>query len=204
MKLSLLIHIKGPESKNVGLYVCDSDQYTPPNSWWRIGFVQDIKFELSVDDYIPKINAGFSGFHYEEMEDPILEEGIVLFFSDFINIGSRPKVPTMQNVIIYEAQPMPEEKVMHYQKLKEQYYDVEPPLNEILKALGCVQKVKFETSVETMKAKLEITGIKSSAFTIQSDWVGNLPDWVTIHLKDLDNLKEIGTDGVIDRVKDNE
>jgi len=172
---SLVLSIKGPYAKDVGIYLTDVKNISDTdNRWWSIGQVQDLRFEVSTES-LPILSMSFLGFRINEIRKPEFEDGLIIFVRNYID-----SVPSMNDTIILKNDS-----------------------GKNPKALGCVQHFLLETSVNSSENNVEITGIDSRFFDHRlmkdvRDWMREMPSWVTVHKKNIDFLQEVGTDGVID------
>lgn len=208
MKYSLVIHANGPESKDVGIYLTDIDStFSIAKNWWRVGLVQSLSLDCKVGD-IPKLSCDFAGVSVEKTEYPDFSTGLIVFISNFASIIDGVSVPTNGNIIIFKGGPISKDVAEKYDELRTQYPDATPYFSEQLRALGCVQEISLDVSVH-QKVKLEITGISSKFFNSDLmnstlEWMNSLPEWIVVDKNEIDFLQEIGTDGVIDSINENE
>lgn len=193
MNKSLVFHVKGPEVKDCSIYITDTE-FSSKRKWSSLGLVQNVHFEASVYDAIPKISMGFFGIAIRQVEEPDLSDGIIVLWKDAVMFDS-DNIPTHADVLIFQGRPQEDNLP-------------DTPWFKNVRALGCVQKLVIDADVKTKKVTLELKGIKSNYFSSQliqsvNDWQKEMPDWVTVTLKDLDSLQELGTDGVIDHIGEN-
>lgn len=94
MNQSILIHVAGPLSKDVGLYLVPAEIPADPiDQWSKIGLVQEIYLRMTSDDLVPKIIISNVGFDISPCEKPDLSKGIVIMLGGFVSFGN-PKCCT--------------------------------------------------------------------------------------------------------------
>lgn len=204
MKYSLVIHANGPEAKDVSIYLTDIDStFSVPKKWWKVGLVQSLTLDCKVNE-IPKFSFDLAGVSVADTEYPDLSTGLVIFVKSFASIMDFISVPINGSIIIFKGGVLSEDLVKKYKE----YPDAKPYFSEPLRALGCVQAIYLNVSVH-QKVKLELTGISSKFFNKDLmdstlEWMDSLPEWITVHKKEIDFLQEVGTDGFIDSINGNE
>lgn len=88
MKQSIVIHVAGPLSKDIGLYLVPAETVNDPiTQWSKVGLVQEIYLRATGENFIPKIIISSVGFNIKPCEKPDLSTGLVIMLQGFISFG---------------------------------------------------------------------------------------------------------------------
>lgn len=212
MRYSLVLHANGPEPKDFHIYLTDAESpLSYKNSWFSVGLLQSIRFELKATDFHPDLRLSCLGLSIRPHIKPEFNDGILIFCEKAISVDEKVVgIPTIGNTRIYQCQPVSSELAKDFEDRRKQHNipSLQPSISDQHKVLGGVQRVLFEADLKTNTAALELDGFKSLFFdkTLVKhnvNWRQSVPSWVKVGVQDLDALNEIGTDGVIDHIGEN-
>lgn len=158
MKYSLVINVKGQDSKDLKIYLSDSKSILEPtNSWMNFHLVQSIYFDCNVSDIVPYISFECIGLQIESCAEPDLSSGIVVFIPQAIAIGEQFKIPLNDEIAILKG----------CEKTEDKKYGI---------PIGGIAKFLFDAAVN----QKTIVELHYSKFHKKFFTEYDLPEWVSV------------------------
>ena len=104
MKQSVLIHVGGPDSHDVGIYLAQAETVNDPIIRWdKIGLIQELYLRCTKDDLVPRIIASTLGTSITTCEKPDLSKGLVIMLQGFVGFGSSACFQTSDVAVLVPA-----------------------------------------------------------------------------------------------------
>ena len=159
MKQSVLIHVGGQLSKDVGLYLVQAESINDPITRWdKIGLMQELYLRCTSEDLVPRIIVSNVGVNITTCEKPDLSQGLVIMLQGFVGFGSSACFQTSDVAVLVPA--------LSWEA---------KPGNRLLDThtvLGGIQELTLSVSCIEDNVICYINGLNFSSVSI--------PSWVTI------------------------
>lgn len=159
MRQSVLLHVAGPESKDVGIYLAQAETIRDPITRWdKIGLVQELYLRCTSEDLVPRIIVSNVGVNITTCEKPDLSQGLVIMLQGFFGFGTQGCFQTSDVAVLVPALS----------------WEVKPGsrLLDSHTILGRIQELTLSVSCIDNNVICYINGLNFSGVSI--------PSWVTI------------------------